>query len=191
MTPTNILRNEHKVIKAALACLHEMTVRIQAGQRVEIQDIREMLDFIRNFADGCHHFKEEKVLFPAMGLGGFPEDAGPISVMLHEHEVGRSYVRSMAEAVDRAEQGDSEGITPFLAPAQGYIALLENHIYKEDNILFPMAERALGEDKMEEVLEDFKRHEKEEMGDGTHQKYLDFIAKLTDKYGIGNASVAI
>ena len=43
---------------------------------------------------------------------------------------------------------------------------------KEDNILFPTAERVLPPDRQGKVNADFKRIEHEEAGEGMHEKYL-------------------
>ena len=56
-----------------------------------------ILEFLRVFVDKCHHGKEEDLLFPALIAGGVPKE-GPIAVMLHEHEMGRRYVKAMSEA---------------------------------------------------------------------------------------------
>jgi hemerythrin-like domain-containing protein len=64
---------------------------------------RQGVDFVRNFADRCHHAKEEENLFPRMEARGVPRDGGPIGVMLFEHEEGRAYVRAIAGAIDDYE----------------------------------------------------------------------------------------
>jgi hemerythrin-like domain-containing protein len=60
------------------------------------------------------------------------------------------------------------------------VALLRQHIYKEDNILFPMADRVIPLEKQEKVAEDFERIEHEETGEGVHEKYL-ALAEVLEK----------
>ncbi|MBW2188922.1 MAG: hemerythrin domain-containing protein, partial [Deltaproteobacteria bacterium] len=55
-------------------------------------ELVRFVSFIRDFADAYHHSKEEDMLFVAMVEQGFPREAGPIAMMLHEHELGRSLV---------------------------------------------------------------------------------------------------
>ena len=99
--------------------------------------------FFREFADRCHHGKEEDLLFPALEAQGFPRDAGPTAVMRMEHEQGRAAVRGMAESLAAAAAGDRAGLEHWLHSARIYIELLRAHIQKEDHCLFGMAEEAL------------------------------------------------
>ena len=52
-----------------------------------------------------------------------------------------------------------------------YVNLLEGHISKENNVLFPMAERLLGETDMGELEKAFTLVEEIETGEGVHEKY--------------------
>jgi hemerythrin-like domain-containing protein len=129
-------------------------------------------DFIKGFADGCHHKKEEGVLFEAMAAAGLPKQAGPIAVMLTEHEQGRAYTRGMREAAGRLAAGDASAREAVVRNALGYAALLRQHIQKENGILFPMADQVIPVAKQAQVADDFERVEHEETGEGVHEKYL-------------------
>src|SRR5512135_730494 len=98
MQATDILSEEHKVIIRVLTALEKAASRLEAGEAVEPGFFIESADFIKGFADGCHHKKEEGVLFPAMIEAGLPREAGPVAVMLAEHEEGRRLTRGMRQA---------------------------------------------------------------------------------------------
>ena len=83
------------------------------------------------------HGKEEKVLFPKLMQAGIPMNGGPLGVMLYEHEQGRQLVRNMEQALDDKHFAD------FALYANRYAHLLEDHIAKEDNVLFAKAEKVL------------------------------------------------
>ncbi len=70
------------------------------------------------FADQCHHGKEEDLLFPAMEAAGIPRESGPIGVMLEEHNIGRQYVRGMAEAVSGYRAGETQAGRAFAQNAK-------------------------------------------------------------------------
>lgn len=91
------------------------------------------------FADKCHHAKEEDLFFPLLKERGIPGEGGPIGVMLHGHDVGRESVRRMREAAD----GESLDAAEFSDAAKAFIPLLRQHIFKENNILFRMAANVL------------------------------------------------
>lgn len=171
MTPTDTLKHEHQIILVALdAVEHEMR-DIQGGGPVKEQRIGQMIDFIQNFADRCHHAKEEKLLFARMEERGLPAGGGPIGVMLQEHEEGRRLVRAAGEALPAASTGDAGGRTTLTTNLLGYVRLLREHINKEDNILYPIADRILTSADQAELASAFDRVEAEEMGEGTHERY--------------------
>jgi hemerythrin-like domain-containing protein len=130
---------EHALIERVLDLLEAVTARVEAGQSVPEGFVAWAPQFFQQFADGCHHAKEEDVFFPVLKLRGIPEQGGPIGVMLHEHVLGRDCVARMREA-SRAHPPDLAG---FAAAAREYTPLLRHHIFKENNVLFPMAERVM------------------------------------------------
>lgn len=189
MHPTQILSSEHRVIEIVLDALERMAKKTLADGRLEKQPALEAIDFIRHFADGCHHAKEEGQLFPALFEKGFPRQQGPVAVMLQEHEFGRAHVRAMAEAVEAASNGDSSAVQEFVSQARGYVNLLRAHIQKEDNILFPMADRTLSGEDQHCLAEAFDRTETEEVGEGVHERYLKLAASLADRYDVPHAQL--
>jgi hemerythrin-like domain-containing protein len=172
MKATDILMSEHRVIERVIATLETAANRLQAGQEVRPGFFMDATDFIKGFADGCHHRKEEGVLFKALQANGMPAGQGPIAVMLSEHEQGRKFTRAMRTAAEQLQAGDPAARAILVQNARGYAALLRQHIQKEDQVLFPMAGRIIPADKQEQVVEDFEKVEHEETGAGVHEKYL-------------------
>ncbi|MFQ5838068.1 MAG: hemerythrin domain-containing protein [Thermoplasmata archaeon] len=176
MRPTEALREEHRVIERALDALEKAAERMESGQEVSQEVLKDIVSFARGFADRCHHHKEEGVLFPYLEERGLPRDLGPIGVMLAEHDEGRAHVKAMSEAI--AESRPKE----FVAHAQGYIQLLRDHIAKEDDVLFPMAEQMMSGPEAEGLMEEFERAEKE-LGE-SHQRYLEIVEDVERALGI-------
>jgi len=187
MKPTEILSSEHRVIEQVLDCLERIAETCLNDGRLDKTSAGQSLEFFRNFADRCHHGKEETHLFPAMEAKGFPRDGGPTGVMLYEHDQGRAFIRAMAAATESAAAGDAEAINRFVAAAQGYVALLRQHIEKEDHCLFAMADRAFTAEDQQRLLEAFERVEREHIGAGTHEKYLRAADELAKRYGVPSA----
>jgi hemerythrin-like domain-containing protein len=175
---TALLSDEHRVIERVRAVLEKLTTR-PVGQSLD--SWKKALDFIRGFADGCHHLKEEKVLFPAMEAHGIPTDGGPIGMMLLEHEEGRGYVRAMLAALEEAHTDAAQ--QTLISNAKAYIRLLKEHIEKENEILFRMADEVFSAGEQKEVLRGFEEHEAQEMGTGVHEKYLAIAAELEAAMG--------
>lgn len=183
MEPTRILTAEHRVIETVIACLERMVEETQKNRRLDKFAAEQAIDFIRNFADGCHHAKEEDRLFPAMEAKGVPRQGGPIGVMLIEHEYGRAFVKGMVEHVEKAAAGNSQAISEFARHALGYAELLKQHIHKEDNILFPMADRIMSSDDESTLMTQFAEAEAR-IGENTHARLLAIAESLADRYGV-------
>jgi len=178
MKATEILKSEHRVIERVIGAMEAEVARLEAGQEIDPAFFIQAADFIKGFADGCHHRKEEGVLFKAMAARGLSEEAGPIAVMLAEHEMGRKYTRGMREAAQRYQDGDLSARDQIIQNALGYASLLRQHIQKEDLILFPMADRVIPMGEQERVADDFEQVEHDETGEGVHEKYLALAERL-------------
>ena len=172
MEATEILMSEHRVIERVIASLEAQADKLTAGRDVRPGFFLDAASFIKGFADGCHHRKEEGVLFEAMVGAGLPKQAGPIAVMLAEHEQGRAFTRGMRAAAERLAAGDPAAVRDVVADARGYAALLRQHIQKEEGILFPMADQVIPTGQHAHVIEAFEHVEHEETGEGVHEKYL-------------------
>jgi hemerythrin-like domain-containing protein len=182
MRPTEILMSEHEIIKKMLEITSAVCKKLSAGEKVEPGHLKQIVEFFRGFADSCHHAKEEGILFRKLEDAGIPNQGGPIGVMLAEHEMGRAFIREMSAAADHYGNGDDSAGTAFFQNAQKYVNLLLQHIHKEDNLLFVMADKRLDNKAQEEILEKFRNFEHDEMGHGTHEEYLQVVKKLEDVY---------
>ena len=182
MKPTEVLTTEHNAIKQMLRILEEVCKQIEAGARVETEHLERIVEFIRVFADRCHHGKEEDLLFVAMEEAGIPRHGGPIGVMLSEHDLGRSYVRKMSEAIALYAAGDASAASQFVTNARNYVALLSQHIDKEDHILYPMGDMHVSREKQARLIEEFDRVELERIGPGKHEEFHHLLDHLAAVY---------
>lgn len=178
-TATAILRHEHEAILRMLDATEEVARQFESGKSPAPRTLRDLLEFFRLFADQCHHGKEEELLFPLLEKKGMPRAGGPVGVMLAEHDEGRSLIKQMAEATDAYVAGKAEAGAVWARAARGYAALLRQHIDKENNILFVMAERMLTGAEQSDLADAFEKIEAEKMGPGTHERLHAMIDRLT------------
>lgn len=181
MKATDILMEEHRVIERVLTTLETAAVRLQKGEAVRPGFFVDAADFIKGFADGCHHKKEEGVLFTALVDAGLPKQVGPVAVMLAEHDQGRAYTRGMRAAAKRLFEGDKAARGEVVSNALGYVELLRQHIGKEDSVLFPMAGEMIPPDQQVALVDRFETIEHEETGEGVHEKYLALAEALSEE----------
>lgn len=190
MQPTQTLMEEHRVIEQVLDCLDRMAEQCANGQRLDTQSAAQALDFFREFADHCHHAKEEDLLFPLLERKGFSREHGPTGVMLREHVLGRRHVAAMAEALTRATAGNPAAESDFVSHARAYSQLLRQHIAKEDHCLFPMADSSLSDTDQQTLSESFEKVENEQLGD-IHATYVHLANQLADRFGVARANSAL
>ena len=156
---TQTLVDEHRLILRMIALLEKNAPRTAGGEYLNWQFYLDGIDFIRQYADRFHHAKEEDVLFKALIDNGMPKDNSPVAAMLMEHDQGRGFVRAMEAAVHEAQAGQTGSYQAIADNALGYAALLRDHISKEDDILYPLAERVLPEALRAGILQGYQAAE--------------------------------
>jgi hemerythrin-like domain-containing protein len=170
------LRHEHDAILSALGILDAMVGRLGGKKPPTSEDLQGFLGFLKEFADKCHHGKEEGILFPALVKAGIPEKGGPVGQMLAEHAEGRRLIKAMEAA---ASPVDAKA---FTEAAGGYTALLRSHIVKENDMLFPTADRVLPAPELDGIFERFAQHEETVIGHGRHEELHALLKDLKRRY---------
>ena len=155
MSATQCLRDEHQVIMRVLDCF-EIALRQASDSNSVSRDVfAPFVEFFKGFADKCHHCKEEDRLFPRLESAGIPREGGPIGVMLYEHEQGRNHVRTIHENLEAADSGDAGACAVILKHGSAFLNLLRDHIYKENEILFNMADQVIQADNLKVLNQEY------------------------------------
>lgn len=154
---TQVMKNEHQLILRMIALVEQNTALLDAGDFENWNFYLDAIDFIRNYADRFHHAKEEDVLFVELVNNGMPEKNSPIEAMLIEHDQGRAFIQQLESAVLKTRAGFDQNRGDISSSAKGYAALLRDHINKEDQILYPLAERVLPSDVRDRMIDAYKQ----------------------------------
>lgn len=176
--PTADLAEEHGGITLMLKIMEKAAKRLRSGE-VKKEHLDKIVEFLRNFADKCHHGKEEGILFPEMSKK--PSNRKPINELLGEHMAGRDLIRGMAESLKNYHKGNPDAIH-IAVNMEEYIGLLTEHIKKENLVLFPKADKQLSQKLQEEMEEKFEEFEKTVIGEGVHEKYHGWLKELSKIY---------
>ena len=181
MNGIDLLINEHKYVSRMLVVIRKVCFNLMENNEIDYEDFDKIISFVRNFADGHHHQKEEIFLFNKMveQLG----DTGKNVIthgMLVEHDLGRSYIRNLIDALEKHKSGDKEVKLDIIGNAISYATLLENHIHKEDNVIFNFAKRALSKEILEVI--DKECMEYEENSNEVIKENIDILTYLEEKY---------
>lgn len=181
MKATQTLKHEHDVILQALAVLDTLATRVAGNDLPPAEDIGGLLEFFTVFADGCHHVKEESILFPALEAAGLARGTGPVGMLLEQHDQGRRLVGILRRELPVLER-DEAARQRFVVAAREYVAMLEQHIAMENEGLFAIADGMLTDDRDREITAAFGRHEEVEMGADVHRRFHQMLDGLAKKY---------
>jgi hemerythrin-like domain-containing protein len=171
---TGMLKEEHQLILKAIDVILNECEQLDGGQELEKSFFEKAIDFIKNYADKFHHAKEEDILFEKLNSDTVQMHCNPIPQMLYEHDTGRDFVKGMERGL---EENDKKTV---IENARGYAYLLKDHIMKEDNILYPMAEEALNDEQKDAILKEYNEVEVNKFPKADINKYISIIIDLEE-----------
>lgn len=166
MRCTELIAQDHAVLRRGLNILDRMVQIMEEGDRIEILDIRTVVRFLKLFGDQYHQSMEEKVLFPML-LRAAPHDV--IHNLQLEHGEERELVAAIEDALN-----PKHGIG-FVRNSRQLIQLLRKHLDMEDMVFCDIAERLLSKEEDEAIATEFTAHQPQS------ETYSTF-ARLEQKY---------
>jgi DUF438 domain-containing protein len=172
-----MLMNDHGIIEKALVLLEKQLDRNKKNWSA----IQILVDILWDYGETCHNMKEDKIYFPLLLERGMPQ-SGPISVMLSEHESERTYLRKFKEFLAKTEKTEEE-ITEFISEFRSYANLTKDHIWKENDILYPMGRKFVQPDDVPYLANEFKRLERETLGEGAYTRFKTLVDAMEKESG--------
>jgi len=179
--PTDELKKEHRDIERMLKIVWDAANLIDGDREVDLRVFRDAAEFFTDYADKCHHAKEEELLFERMVARGVPAEYGPLSIMRSEHEEGRGHIKKIAEI--SSQRLTKKSSDELLMHVREYVNLLSQHISKEDRILYPIANDVLTAKDQVALGIGFAKAENDTMPPGTHEKYRRMIEAWEKRLG--------
>ena len=173
------MMEEHRLIERVLGALDTFIGQLPAEVADDRGQVARFARFFKNFADRCHHGKEEERLFVVLNQCGFPREYGPVGVMLAEHTEGRGHVGALAEIGAGRGPLSPEEKRRATGHALAFIPLLKSHIQKEDNILYPMARQGIPPAQWTELEAACEAFDRDVMGVDEIQELRDLATELT------------
>ena len=183
---TASLRRDHELIEKAIKAMESTIQLLNDGKQIPESILLPVIDFSKNFTDVCHHSKEEKSLFPALEQAGMPSNMGPIAMMLIDHQRTREIATQMEEsAKEYLSSGDS---TNLVGVMKQYVEHVAEHLWKENNRLFMMAEARLQyvAQKVDNELNDIEETKLKELGKSRryYEQLVENLSKDTSQQGV-------
>ncbi len=176
---TTSLRRDHELIEKVIKAMEATIQLLNDGKQIPESILYPVIDFSKNFTDVCHHSKEENALFPALEQAGVPRNMGPIAMMLIDHERSREIGKHMEESTK--EYIDSGNSANLINDMKEYTEHITEHLWKENNKLFMMAEARLQyvSEKVDRELNNIEESKLKETGN-TREHYEKLAENLTE-----------
>jgi len=168
-----LLSDEHQnILKVIDALLKECDV-LASGKEINKDFFKKIIEFVRGYADKFHHAKEEDILFVELSKDEAQMHCNPTQQMLYEHDLGRNFIKELEEGVKNNNKNK------IIENARGYARLLQEHIFKEDNVLYSMADEALSQEIKKTILARFEKIGQEFTEE--NKKYIFLAEELTKR----------
>ena len=175
---TASLRRDHELIEKVIKAMESTIQLLNDGKEIPESILLPVIDFSKNFTDVCHHSKEENSLCPALEQAGMPKNMSPIAMMLIDHERSREIATHMENsAKEYLSSGNSQQL---VSDMQQYVEHITEHLWKENNRLFMMAEARLQyvSEKVDKELNEIEESKLKDLGK-SRQHYEELAENLT------------
>jgi hemerythrin-like domain-containing protein len=182
MKPTEDLKYEHKAITLMLNVLSNISDSLKDKKVFYTRDVEKIVDFLSIYGDKCHRNKEESVFYPALLMTEYSNDKMPVSLIINEHSIGKGYLDEIICCVENCKIGSTFSCERIADCIANYVQLIQNHIKKEENDYFPMANKALSEEAQNEISKQFRLINDEFIGMDIHTRYDELLKSMESKY---------
>jgi hemerythrin-like domain-containing protein len=176
---TEELEHEHRIIQQVVGGMAVLIEKLESGKEIDPAVLTDLSEFMHTFGDRCHHGKEENYLFKLLEKKGVPVSGCPLAVLLHEHEKGRSLMADLKLTSETYIRTPSAGREALIGTLRRLIELYPAHIWKEDYLLFPMAEKLLSDREQRELSAQFAQHESE-IGTDVHHGFAQLAGRILE-----------
>ena len=178
MLPIGPLMIEHRLIERMIAIIKKELVQIEKDKSVNTSFIDTVVDFIRTYADRCHHGKEEDILFRDLKKKSLSDDHLRIlKELIDEHQWARKTTARIVDGKERylkGEKGSLDGIVDCLSTLAEFYP---KHIEKEDKHFFIPVMKYFSQDEKDFMLKEGYEFDKKLI----HEKYENIVSEAEER----------
>lgn len=180
MMPIGPLMIEHRLIERMIKLLGEKSQRFSKEKSADTLFIDKALDFIRMYADRCHHGKEEDILFRDLAKKELqPEHKKIMDELIKDHTYARNTTRSLVSAKERYVQQDKSALSDIIKLMEGLATFYPRHIEKEDKHFFLPCMKYFSQEEQAAMLNEFWEFDKRLI----HEKYKAMVEEISYLHG--------
>ncbi len=185
MQPIGPLMIEHRLIERMIALMHQELTRIRENTAIDPEFafvdrvfIDIAVDFMRTYADRCHHGKEEDILFAELAKKDLsPEHRKIMEELTAEHVWGRETTGKLAKAKENYLRKEKEALNHILHHLGELTEFYPKHIEKEDKHFFLPCMEYFTPSEKEEMLQRMWAFDRKLI----HEKYGGIIAQIENR----------
>lgn len=175
MMPIAPLMIEHRLIERMVKVMKNTVDLMDTTGKAGLEFIDEAVDFIRTYADKCHHGKEEDILFRLLAERKISDDhRKTMEALIEDHVRARQMTSELAAAKERYVPGEAETLNDMKAIINDLAAFYPGHIEKEDRHFFIPCMGYFTAIEQDDMLERFWEFDRVLI----HQKYRSVVEKL-------------
>jgi hemerythrin-like domain-containing protein len=179
MLPIGPLMIEHRLIERMIAVIKKELVQIEKDKRVNPSFIDTAVDFIRTYADRCHHGKEEDILFRDLKKKSLSDDHLRIlKELIEEHQWARKTTARIIEGKECYLKGEKGSLDEIVDHLSALIEFYPKHIQKEDKHFFIPVMKYFSQDEKEVMLKEGYEFDKKLI----HEKYENMVSQAEKKF---------
>jgi hemerythrin-like domain-containing protein len=177
MLPAGPLMIEHRLIERMIRLMEQESENIEKTEKVDVDFIDTAVDFLRTYADKCHHGKEEDILFARLTRKPMmPEHKRTMDELLEDHVLARQTVRTLVDANQAYRKGDSTAMAEIVRRLKILTDLYPKHIRKEDKGFFVPCMDYFTKEERDAMLNDFFEFDRRMI----HERYKS-VVEMTEK----------
>jgi hemerythrin-like domain-containing protein len=189
MQPIAPLMMEHRLIERMVHLMRQDLERIRANILVDPEFafvdpvfIDVAVDFMRTYADRCHHGKEEDILFAELAGKPLPSDLKQImDELIEEHKQAREYTKELVKAKENYLRQESEAVKQVLFYLDKITVMYPNHIIKEDQHFFIPCMGLFTDEEKDAMLAEMWEFDRRMI----HERYEGVVAGIENRRACG------
>ena len=182
MTPTENLINEHKKINELLDIMSKIALKIKSKDVFYPNDVEEVVKYLINIIENSHHGKEDDVFYPELISSGIPKETAPLSIINYEHLISVNYLKDISSCVENCKIGNDFSGELLADSLTNYVIAIKNHIQREEEIVFPIANEVFSIEKQNDILQRFEIIEQKYISNSFNDQFDKLLNKFKNKY---------
>lgn len=181
MLPAGPLMIEHRLIEQAISLIKKESELIISTGRVDLSLLTDMVDFMRTYADRCHHGKEEDILFRVLESKDMTEEhRAMMARLVDDHRRSRALTSSLNDLLVPFRRGERGAVEEVVEILQALSTVYPDHIEREDKHFFPVAMKYLSTEERDNMLKEFQEFD----GKLVHEHYKAEVERMKAHLGV-------